>query len=137
MISNVKLKKPVNSTLSKTAISLSGIGVLSPGFARQFETHISEIIANSGKLLRVVIQNKIAIVKPAYKRNKKWFGVKINRIFKVDSEYIELSGIELLAIIKLLKKDIGKKIYPKSTYLIPFGEAERILTKLKDIKKCC
>ena len=137
MTSNVKLNKPKNSSLSKTAISLSGIGVLAPGFARQFETSISEIIANSGKLLSVVIQNKISVVKPAYKRNQKWFGKRINRMFKVDSEYIELSGIELLAVIKLLKEDVDVNIHPRCTYLIPFEEAEQILTKLNDIKKFC
>lgn len=136
MISNVRFKTPVNSSLSISAISFGGIGVLAPRLASQFEAHLSEIMANSGELLRVVIQNKIATVKPAYRRNKKWFFKKCYRYLKIDSEYIELSGAELSAVSRFIKEDVDLELSPKSTYLIPFSEAERILSKLNDLSRC-
>lgn len=134
MIKGVKLKKPVNSSLSKTLISFSGVGVLAPKFARQFEAHVSEIIANSENHLRVVVQNKIAIVKSLNERNKSWYGKIVNRILGVDYAYIELSGTELLALARLLNEDTEFEIHPKVPYLIPLEEAERIMKELNALK---
>lgn len=137
MISNIKSKKPVDSSLAITAVSLGGIGVLAPQLAMKFEAHLSEVISGSSGLMGAVLQNKIAAAQPAYRRNKKWFFKTIYRYLKIDSGYIELSGMELAAVSKLLKKELGMTIYPKNTYLIPVAEAEKMLLQLNTIDRSC
>lgn len=136
MIPNVKVKKPVDSSLAKTAIGLNGAGDRAPQFARGFEAQISEVIAESGNLLRIAVQNKISVVKPAHLRHRKWLGKLINTLLRSEHKHIEMHGIELIALTRVLNESLDIEIHPNRTYLIPIDVAESILTRLKNIKWC-
>ena len=131
MLSDVRFKKPVDSSLAKTAISVGGIGLIAPRLAKRFETHLSKIISDSKLLLKTAVENKVAMVRPAHIRDRNRLGRIFNQIFRVDSKYIELSGAELSAAIKLANEETEEAIFPECTYLVPIEEAERMLVKLK------
>lgn len=131
MLSNIGLTQPADSSLGKAAISMEGTGLFTPWLAERFETHLSNIIANSGLLLKTTVANRVAMVRPAYDRDRKTLGRVFNQLFRVNSKFIELSGIELLAVIKLTQETFEGTISPNGTYRVPIEEAERILMKLR------
>ncbi len=134
MLTNIRIKEPVDSSLANAAISYGGIGMIAPQLANRFEAHLSEIIADSGLLLKTAVENKVAMVRPAYKRNDKRLGRIFNRIFRVNDSDIELSGIELIAAATLLHEQTEEEIMPEATYLVPMETAEHLLLKLSSLQ---
>ena len=134
MLVNIRIKQPVDSSLANAAISYGGIGMMAPKLAKRFEAHLSEIIADSGLLLKTTVENKVAMVRPAYNRNDKRLGRIFNRIFRVNVRDIELSGIELIAATRLIHEQTEEEIMPEATYLIPMKTAEHMLMKLSALQ---
>jgi len=134
MLANIRIKEPVDSSLAKAAISWGGVGMIAPTLAKRFEAHLSEVIADSGLLLKTTVANKVAMVRPAYRRNEKRLGRFFNHIFRVNASDIELSGLEVIAAAQLIQEQTEEEIVPAATYLIPVKTAEHMLMKLNALQ---
>lgn len=134
MITGIFPKKEKRSTISE-AILFSGasLGSLSKTIANGLEKELYKLNASSRKDLSVALHNKIAFSRKIYERNRNKFGRMLNWIFGESSKgNIEISGIELIALLSILNETADIKIDEKQSYWIPFEVAQNILAKLEN-----
>lgn len=112
-------------------IALCGMGGLMTKVSRGLETYLLKLTANSGEELKAVFHNRIAFSRPIYERSQNPFGRFINWIsMETSNGDIEISGIEIIALLKLLRDRADIEIYESGAYLLSFVEAERMLERL-------
>ncbi len=98
------------------------------------EAHFSEQTANSTKDLKIVLHNRISLSRAAYERSLHFIGSLINWLcMEKESGAIEINGIEMLALAKILNEEIEIKIHPRSHYLLDFDQAERLFDRLNNL----
>lgn len=132
MLQGIKLKQiPENEFRTEILNSDGGMLKGCLQFSMGLDKEFSKKNSKSKSDLTILLNNKIAIAKPAYERRETIFGKLFNKLLAEDAEYIQLSGIELFAIAELILEEIELPIYEGEQYLVPFRNAEEILFKLK------
>ncbi len=131
MIQGVELKTPADSRLGNAVVnSTSILGGLPLKISHGLDDAFSRLTANSGEEILILLQNKIAFQKPIYQRCKTWYGKILNTLSMQKHTGIEIKGIVLLSILKLLEETIDIDVYPNGIYILPFNEAEKTVEKL-------
>ncbi len=133
LFQRIKLKQIQEDDLQKDILNSDG-GILKTcvQFSMGLDKAFAKMNSKSKSDLTILISNKLAIAKPAYERRENIFGKLFNKLLVEDPEYIQLSGIELFAIAKLILEKIEIPIYESKQYLVPYRDAEKMLYKLKD-----
>ena len=91
-------------------------------------------MAGSEESLKVVLSNRIALAKPVRDRSQNAIGRAINWMGMEKSKgSVEIGGIELIEILKRLDESVEIEVSEGSTYLIPFTEAEKVLSRLRQL----
>jgi hypothetical protein len=136
MIFGIKLKKQYNSASADMIANVGslGMGGLAKKVSRGLDSKLAKLVASSGKSLKAVLHNRMAFARPVYNRSQNTFGRAINWICMEKSNgAIEISGIELIAILNLLNEDVNIELYEHENYLVPFPESEKILNGLNEM----
>lgn len=134
MIEGVELKTPVDSRLGNTVVNSSSImGGLTLKIAHGLDDSFSELTANSGEAIIALLQNKISFQRPIFEKSSTWYGKIFNRLTNQKHNRIEIKGIVLLAILKLLMETADVDVYPQGLYDFPFSEAERTVKRLIEL----
>ncbi len=136
MLQGIKIKQLPENKLGTSTLNSDtyGAGQASVKFARGLDKAFSRWNSRSKNDLLIVLNNKLSLARPAYKRRNKYFGNILNRLFVDNPEYIQISGLELITIAELALEEIELPIYESGQYLVPFREAEKLYNKLEASK---
>lgn len=128
MIKGIRLYEVSPNRRKKDQFGAKDKGSWPSIIAHGLEKHLLKANAQAVHDLAVALHNKVALARPINERQKTLFGRLINKLSATDvAGYIEITGIELTAIGRLIDEALDTTVMPGDAYLLPFDEAERIL----------
>ncbi len=132
MITGIKLDEARSSKLADTlTVTSEPLAGFAKTVSKGLETELYKLNAHSRDDLAVSLHNKIAFSKKAFQRNKSRSGRVVNWLLREkEPAYIEISGVELSALLGFLNETADIQIENNLVYLVPFETTELLLRRL-------